>query len=244
MKIFAPDYYPLFHCLAGRCGHTCCEGWEIDIDEASLKRYRAMRGPFGRRVRECISGEGTPHFILRENERCPLLNEDGLCDLILQRGEGALCQICADHPRFRNYWSDREEVGLGMACEEAARLILSRKEPMRVLMLAEEEGGEPLTETELWLMDVRRDLLERIKEAGPAARLREYLIYRHIADALYDGRLEERIRFVDRACETILAGWDRNSLADLTERARQFSNEIEYDDEKLSGMIGEPPLPG
>ncbi len=237
MKIYAPDYYPAFHCIAGACMHTCCEGWEIDIDEESLKRYRAMRGPFGRRVRQCISTEDTPHFILGEKERCPLLNEDRLCDLILQRGEEALCQICRDHPRFRNFWSDREEVGLGLACEEAGRLILSARHPMRLIMLSEESGEAELTETERWLMDFRREMLDRIRETGPAARLREYLIYRHIADALYDGKLEERIRFVDRACDTILAGWDQNNLPDLTERARQFSNEIEYDDEKLGEMM-------
>ena len=27
-----PDYYPLFHCIADRCRHNCCIGWEIDID--------------------------------------------------------------------------------------------------------------------------------------------------------------------------------------------------------------------
>ncbi len=237
MRIYAPDYYPSFLCIAGACRHTCCEGWEIDIDEESLRRYRAMRGPFGRRIRQCISPEGTPHFILKEGERCPLLNESGLCDLILQRGEGALCQICADHPRFRNFWSDRVEVGLGLACEEAARLILSARKPMKLILLSEEPGGEPLTETEEWLLKLRQELLDGVEETGPGARLREYMIYRHIADALYDGRLEERIRFVDRACRAILQGWDQKSLPDLAERARQFSNEIEYDDEKLAEMM-------
>ncbi len=238
MKVYAPDYYADFHCLAGGCRHTCCQGWEIDIDEESLKRYRAMRGPFGRRIRACISEEDTPHFMLREGERCPLLNGDNLCELILQRGEEALCQICADHPRFRNYWSDRVEMGLGLACEEAARLILSSDHPLRLVEFGEEEGGEvPLTEGEIWLRELRERLLARISETGPAARLREYMIYRHLADALYDGRPEARLRFVDRACGAILSGWDQKNLPDLAERARQFSNEIEYDDEKLREMM-------
>ena len=236
MNIYAPDYYADFHCTADRCRHTCCEGWEIDIDEESLKRYLALPGSFGDRLRSGISQTETPHFILN-HERCPLLNDNNLCDLILQCGEQALCQICADHPRFRNFWSGRVEVGLGMACEEAARLILSAGHPMKLVRLAG-DGSERLDETEVWLMTVRQNLLDGIRDSGPPARLREYLIYRHIPDALYDNRLEERIAFVEKSCNLILHGWDGTSLSDLIERARQFSNEIEYDDEKLEIMIG------
>ena len=28
-----PDYYEAFHCLAGACPHTCCEKWEVVVDE-------------------------------------------------------------------------------------------------------------------------------------------------------------------------------------------------------------------
>ena len=38
-------------------------------------------------------------------------------------GEEYLCNICREHPRFYNY-TDVAEVGLGMSCPEAARIIL------------------------------------------------------------------------------------------------------------------------
>ena len=238
MKTVYPDYYPYFHCLADRCCHTCCAGWEIDIDDDSLKRYQNLPGEFGDHVRACISTDEIPHFILTAGERCPLLTGNNLCELIKRYGESSLCQICTDHPRFRNYWSDRVEIGLGMACEEAARLILTSDHPMRLI---EPDGEEPdnLEETEEWLMNVREELLNRVEEYGPAARLKEYLIYRHIADALYDGRINERIAFVEKSYRMILDGWDGSSIPDLTERARKFSNEVEYDDEKLEAMIAE-----
>lgn len=40
MKRVVPDYYADFACIAGACRHTCCVGWEIDIDPDSLRRYR------------------------------------------------------------------------------------------------------------------------------------------------------------------------------------------------------------
>ena len=39
------------------------------------------------------------------------------------------------------------------------------------------------------------------------------------------------------AFHQIAAGWD-GDLETLIERARSFSNEVEYDDEKLESMIG------
>ena len=133
MPLVYPDYYPEFHCIAGACRHSCCIGWEIDIDEDAAEYFRSLPGGFGDRVRENIAWDETPHFILGENERCPFLNRDGLCDMILKLGEDSLCNICRDHPRFRNELPDRVETGLGLCCEEACRLILGRVKPMTLL---------------------------------------------------------------------------------------------------------------
>ena len=40
MKLFAPKYYGSFKCIADKCEHSCCIGWEIDIDDTTLKKYR------------------------------------------------------------------------------------------------------------------------------------------------------------------------------------------------------------
>ena len=88
MKRVVPDYYADFACVAGACRHTCCVGWEIDIDPDSLRRYQAMPGEMGERLRSYIDIEETPHFRLTADERCPLLNTNGLCDLIIRRRAG------------------------------------------------------------------------------------------------------------------------------------------------------------
>ena len=124
MKLYAPEYYQDFHCIADRCEHSCCIGWEIDLDEEALAKYQALKGGYGAVIRESICTEGAPHFRLGEGERCPHLNEKGLCKIILNLGEEHLCGICREHPRFYNF-TMVAEVGVGMSCEEAARLILS-----------------------------------------------------------------------------------------------------------------------
>lgn len=239
MNIYAPDYYPAFQCIASRCEHTCCAGWEIDIDPESLSRYDRLTGAFVERVRKGISREGTPHFILTKDERCPLLNSDNLCELILHEGEGALCQICRDHPRFRNYFSCRVETGLGLVCEEAARLILSWPHPLRLIRI-DGSAEESPTEDECYLFDLREQWLASLQEEGPRARLMETLILRHLPDALYDGRLEAHIDFIRRAFAEITGGWEDGRLSTLIERARAFSDRVEYDDEVLERWLSSP----
>ena len=234
MKIIAPDYYADFRCIAGNCRHTCCAGWEVDVDEESLVRFRAVP-----EIAAHIDETDTPHFRLTDGERCPFLNDDGLCDMILRHGENFLCQTCRDHPRFRSFWSDRTELGLGLVCEEAARLILSRPEPMALTVLSDDGADAALPEDEAWLMDVRRQLLDGVAETGPWARLLEYLIYRHLPDALYDGRTEARVKFIGEAFREITAAWEQTdgSLDALVECARAWSYDVEYDDEVLEQRI-------
>lgn len=122
--------YPRFRCIGSACRHNCCIGWEIDIDKASLSRYISSNDPLSDRLRREIDTDGTPHFRLKEGGRCPFLNGSNLCDIQLAQGEEALCRICRDHPRFRTVLPGRTEIGLGLCCEEAARLLVSEKAPI------------------------------------------------------------------------------------------------------------------
>ena len=151
MKLIAPDYYPDFHCIADKCRHSCCIGWEIDIDPATRKKYRHVPGDFGARLNASIEDGKVSSFRLDADERCPMLNQSGLCDLITELGEENLCQICADHPRFRNHYLFQTEIGLGLCCEEAARLILTQDKPMQLIEL-EDDGYDirpDISETDL-----------------------------------------------------------------------------------------------
>ena len=174
MKLIAPDYYEKFTCIAGKCKHSCCIGWEIDIDEDTLERYQAVKGAFGERLRAGVEvTENGACFRLGEGERCPFLNENGLCDIILNIGEDYLSQICTDHPRFCSFFSDRTEIGLGLCCEEAGRLILSQKEKMVLSVLQDDGEEEPLNWDENELFRIREQLfaLAQDREKSISERL-------------------------------------------------------------------------
>lgn len=154
MRIRKPSYYDSFRCTASACSDTCCAGWEIGIDPDSQERYRKMKGPLGEKLRASIKTEGEDcSFRLVEGERCPFLTEENLCQLILEKGEETLCAICREHPRFHRWFGSLMESGLGLCCEEAARLILNDREPGRLLEQEGEGEEEPLWEENLPLLD-------------------------------------------------------------------------------------------
>ena len=146
MKISRLSCFQDFRCLAGACPDTCCAGWEIDLDEDTLARYQALPGPLGDRVRSKINTQDGYTFFALEEGRCPFLNGDGLCELILEFGEEALSVTCREHPRFIEEYGELQEVCLSISCPEAARLLL--EEP---LSLVTEENDAPWEED--WDLD-------------------------------------------------------------------------------------------
>ncbi len=141
MKEVFPNYYKNFKCIADRCKHSCCIGWEIDIDEDTMDLYNSLGGEFAERIRGSIDGD-VPHFVLKEGERCPFLNQKGLCDIICELGGGALCDICYLHPRFSNFYENFTETGLGLCCEEAVRIILTENEKFSIPLPPFAENSE------------------------------------------------------------------------------------------------------
>lgn len=125
MKIIKPDYCNAFKCIADKCKNNCCIGWEIDIDKSTADRYLTDNGVLSNKLLNSIviSDEGA-YFKLDKNKRCPFLTKSGLCEIISEYGQDALCEICKEHPRFYNEYENFYEQGLGLCCEQACCDIL------------------------------------------------------------------------------------------------------------------------
>ncbi len=205
MKLMVPDYYPSFRCLADKCRHSCCIGWEIDIDPETRETYRSIPGTLGARLQKGIAdGDEGAHFILDGKERCPMLNEKGLCDLICQQGEEMLCQICADHPRFRNFFSDRTEMGLGLCCEGAALLALSQTKPFSLITLEDDGSNEALSEEEAFLLKERDALFAILQDRSLSLAQRLDRLLNALSFSLPSLNWEK----VFRSLERLDAAWD------------------------------------
>lgn len=141
MRKVIPSYCKNFKCIADKCNDNCCIGWGIYIDDDTAEFYKNVSGEFGERLKKEINFGDENYFMLNENDRCPFLNKNNLCDIITNLGEEHICDICDKHPRFFEWFHDVTEMGVGLCCEEACRLLFKDSEPITFETVI--EPGEP-----------------------------------------------------------------------------------------------------
>ena len=132
MEFTFPNYYKEFSCIAGSCPDTCCAGWQIVIDNKTLKKYQHFKGPFHNRLHNDIDWK--EHVFRQYNRRCAFLNEENLCDIYTEAGPKMLCDTCRNYPRHIEEFEGLREISLSLSCPEAARILLSQKEKVHSRM--------------------------------------------------------------------------------------------------------------
>ena len=135
MKILKPFYYDDFKCIGGACIDNCCgNNWNIDVDEKTYKKYKRMKGEWGKKINSNISRKrSNPNYlqygkINLKNNKCSLLSEDGLCTIHGSLGENHLCNTCKKYPRDIKKYGEIYERNLSISCPEVARYIIKSKD--------------------------------------------------------------------------------------------------------------------
>lgn len=157
-----PHYYKKFQCIAGECPDTCCAGWQIVIDDRTREKYRRAEGAFGNRLHNSIDWKES--CFQQYEGRCAFLNDENLCDIYQEAGKEMLCRTCRNYPRHIEEFEGSREISLSLSCPEAARLILSCREPVQFLT-AEKAGEEEYEDFDFFLytkLTDARDLMIRV----------------------------------------------------------------------------------
>lgn len=189
MKVWTPEYYRSFRCIASACPDSCCKEWEVDIDDTAAAFYRALPGTLGDSLRAALKDTEDGTIMTIRDGRCPMWRQDGLCRIQAELGHNALCQVCRDYPRLRHDYGDFVEYGLELSCPEAARLILSKSHQMT----AEDVPGGESPEYDLEAMEILQNSRNTILEFLDATQLpvnhalAVLLIYAHEVQSWLDG---------------------------------------------------------
>ncbi len=174
MQITKPTFYNEFSCIAGSCPDTCCAGWQIMIDQNSLKKYRHCKGAFRNRLLNDIDWK--EHSFRQYQKRCAFLNEDNLCDIYSEAGKDMLCDTCRKYPRHIEEFEGLRELSLSLSCPEAARIFLSHKEKIIFRTVEKETPEETYDDFDYFLftalMDTRDYLFSVIQDRSVPCALR------------------------------------------------------------------------
>lgn len=119
MRIVKQDFYDKFLCTADKCIDTCCQGWQIIDDEGNVL-------PF-------------------VDNKCPKMNEKGLCTQVLEKGEESLCYICHMYPRHVEEYDGVREWSLSLSCPEALRMTICEEKPASYVV-EENDEEEPMAD--------------------------------------------------------------------------------------------------
>ena len=184
MEITRPDYYKEFSCIAGACPDTCCAGWQIVIDDKSLKKYKRVKGTFRNRLHNDIDWK---EKVFRQYEkRCAFLNEDSLCDIYSEVGKRMLCDTCRKYPRHIEEFEGLREYSLSLSCPEAARILLGRREKVTFQTAEVPSPEETYDDFDYMLFtaleDTREYFLEVLQNRQIPMRLRMWKILAAASD--------------------------------------------------------------
>lgn len=132
MILRTPSFYKDFKCIAGDCPDSCCQGWEVDADSASLDYYKTLTGDIKAKIDSVLDKDefGNTIFRLVEKKRCPFLNSENLCDMHIAIGGEHTPYTCRMFPRFINDFGGTREMGVSFSCPVASDMMWELTEPM------------------------------------------------------------------------------------------------------------------
>jgi len=114
MKTIKPDYYQAFHCIADKCTFTCCQEWKIAVDDKTEEKWKKYPDPHqkSKMLCEVITEKDDTRIIgLNGEKKCPFLNENKLCKLVVEYGEEILSETCHTFPRQVHHFQSENSQG-------------------------------------------------------------------------------------------------------------------------------------
>ncbi len=182
MKYRMPDYYKDFKCIADSCPDTCCSGWDIVIDDKSMRKYEAFEDGLKAYVMDGINEK--EQVFKRCGARCTFLDENNLCNLYKKAGKESLCKTCSRYPRHFEEYGELVEAALSMSCPVVAKMIIDTNAKDRFLIRESDKKSPHANEVDKKLLGC---LLKLRKTAFDIVGDRSYSMADRIKNLMYLG---------------------------------------------------------
>lgn len=111
-----------FACLADACPDTCCKGWGMQVDDATLDRWRREHPS----LLDAVGRDADGNAVMARkgpDDQCLKLTGN-LCRIHQRHGDGLLSDTCYFYPRVLRRMGGGPYVTATLSCPEIARLAL------------------------------------------------------------------------------------------------------------------------
>ncbi|MCI1774332.1 MAG: flagellin lysine-N-methylase [Paenibacillus lautus] len=132
-RVLLPSYMKTFSCVGSACEDSCCVGWTVELDKRIYKKYKNIKhaeltsklNKGMKRIKDAsASNSKYAYFVMDQQKRCPMLNEENLCSIQLNLGEEMLSPVCTTYPKILNRKGTEFELSAKLSCPEVTRLAL------------------------------------------------------------------------------------------------------------------------
>jgi lysine-N-methylase len=116
-----------FACIGDKCEDTCCQIWSMQVNDATIERYRT-KAP---ELLAAVESSKESPWIMRKDSAsgfCVKL-EGGLCGIHKKYGAEMLGDACALYPRITRRLGDTVIVDAALSCPEVVRQMLAHENP-------------------------------------------------------------------------------------------------------------------
>ncbi|MCI6553197.1 MAG: flagellin lysine-N-methylase [Lachnospiraceae bacterium] len=127
MNYLAVDLYHDFECIADACPNTCCAGWRITIDQATCKKMIEHQDALGVPASDWLIEQNGSTVAKLYNQRCAMLNEDNLCNVVLKLGPEYLSDTCKLYPRKCQQYGSVLELHLTASCPDVVAKLMDKE---------------------------------------------------------------------------------------------------------------------
>jgi len=236
VNIFLPKYMVGFKCISSSCIDTCCAGWDINIDEDTYNKYINSTGRLktlleGKFIENNDEQEPFNHgfMVLKDENRCPFLNSNMLCDIHGGVGEENLCITCKNYPRVFNIVDNVYEKSGLPSCIEICTKAFLNKDKMEFI-----ESEEDIEEKDI---EIRR-IVDSEGFDGTESLLQYFWDIRVISINIMQLRkfsIEERLNILKNFYKEIQKLYNSDEFDNIEELLEAFNDEL-MDYEALKGV--------
>ena len=117
-----------FTCLGDACADSCCQNWSMQVDDATLSRYKSEAPELLAAVD--FESDGIPVMKRDATTRQCIKLDGGWCGVHKEFGDKMLGDACHFYPRVTRKLGEETRMTATLSCPEIVRLMLTLEHPL------------------------------------------------------------------------------------------------------------------